>query len=344
MPQINNGRVRLVNGSTTVQALYNVYLSITPNELVVGSEVQWGATGSHDDGEGVIVEVDGSSYWIYRSSNSDEPPAVGDTLKLQTGGSATPTIESMGAASPPNWSTNLTGVVGTPMFTIRDNTSPALAVASSTLDELVLATPWPGSTVANIDYGISTDFTPNLAFPLIAYGDIDSPALLSLALTEIDRNLAFSGALISSHGVAEMQVNSNSYTTLTTLTNVQYDDGNWVETENDSFFTVPLGVTRVRLIAGLSWEPTDTAQGRRSARIYKNTGSGGGDVGFVGMVRPDGWADEDDTVPNQASGAFTAVIAVDEGDIFVLKAYSEDGLDVLDSRETFFAIEAVSFS
>jgi len=338
MPQINNGLVRLVNDSTTVQAMYNVYLSSAPAELVAGEIVQWGAA-SAEDGRGTIAEVDGTSYWIYRTNSdpTDRAPIVGDDFKLVTGASVTPTIVSMGAASPPNWSTLLAGAVGTPVFTIRDNTSPALHVASSTADELTLTSVWPGDDVTNVDYGITTDFTPApFNLPLVAYGDIDSPALISMAITEIARNLVFSGALLTTD--AALTVNVNTYTQLTNLKTVTYDIGGWVAADDDSFFTVPTGVTMVRVMGCIVWETEGGADDRRSARIYKN------DAGnFVGMARPDAFSGGSSGTPSQVSGCYTAAVQVEEGDTFELYAYSRDGQDVLDDNQTWFSIEAVSF-
>lgn len=424
MGQITTGRVRVVNDSPIVQAMWNLNLGTitgTSSNLVTGAEVLWGTTGTPDKGRGIISENDAGNLWLYRkirqgtdgfatassttfvsgqaefvagdanaaitiqgagasgaelsttiasvtnaytvvlaaaaqtsgasltwSMTTGDPPEVGQILKLVSDTNTFATIEQIAAGSPPNWATSLTGIVGAPIFSIRDNASAAVTLATNaagpiaSADTLTLSREWPSDTISNVDYGISFDFTPNLALPLISYGDVDSPALISTAFRELDlaygAQVKFSGALIRAN--AAQDIGASAWTTITVLDTEEYNDGGWVAASGDSFFTVPAGVTRVRLMAQLDLEEAGGVL-YQAARIVRDTGSGIEE--FAGAAGQSGYDDGTDTLPPNRLVAMTAPISVSAGHKFYVQIISEAGQDIENNVSSWFSIEAVSF-
>lgn len=434
MGQINTGRVRVVNGSSIVQAMYNLNLGAitgTSSLLVPGAEVQWGPSGA-DEGRGIISENSNGNIWLYRKlrQGSDGITAASSTTFLSGEGNFTSAdatkaitisgagadgadlettissvtngytvvlanaattagtgmtwsmlkgavpevnerlavvgatgtyanIDQIAAGSPPNWNTSLQGVTGAPIFSIRDNASAAVTVATNasgpvaTSDTVTLTEPWGSDTIANVEYGITFDFTPNLALPLLQYGDVDSPALISRAFQELDLAYAaqvkFSGALIQANA-AQTLSSGNAWITVTVLDTASHDEGGWVAASGDSFFTVPAGITRVRMTGSV--ELTTTASSppyaEEAARIVKDVG--GTPTEFAGSTSTVSMRGEGiDVTPPHVIACATSVIPVSAGDKFLLQVFMEGAgatvtRTVANSVRSWFAIEAVTFS
>ena len=424
MGQINTGRVRVVNGSSIVQAMYNLNLGAitgTSSLLVPGAEVQWGPSGA-DEGRGIISENSNGNIWLYRKlrqgsdgitaassttflsgegnfTSADETkditisgagvdgadlettissvtngytvvlanaattagtgmtwsmlkgavPEVNERLAVVGATGTYANIDQIAAGSPPNWNTSLQGVTGAPIFSIRDNASAAVTVATNasgpvaTSDTVTLTEPWGSDTIANVEYGITFDFTPNLALPLLQYGDVDSPALISRAFQELDLAYAaqvkFSGALIRAN--ATQNIGTSAWTTITVLDTEEYNEGGWVAASGDSFFTVPAGITRVRLVAQLDLEETGSAQ-TQSARIVRDTGSGIEE--FAGAAGATTYDDGSTSSPPNRLVAVTAPVSVSQGHKFYVQIFSRNGQDIENNVNSWFSIEAVTFS
>ena len=145
----------------------------------------------------------------------------------------------------------------------------------------------------------------------------------------LGRNL-FSGALVSK--VGNQLIPTGVFTTLTWDAE-QYDVGDWFASSGDTFFTVPSGVTRVQLAAGVAWNfGTGTF---RIVEFQKN-----------GTVFPGAASDSSRTNINNLLDDHqiaSPVIDVVPGDVFTIRVAQNTvgGLGVLASGKTFFGIRAI---
>lgn len=125
-------------------------------------------------------------------------------MQIQTGtcsvtnGSAT-VIASAGndwSAAAPNslFSVPSPGTTGV-LYTIAAVTTPG--ASGSGRWELSLSAPYAGLSSDGVAYEIAKDFTPNYSLPLLFFGDTDTAALISRALSLIDSQLGYQGTLIS---------------------------------------------------------------------------------------------------------------------------------------------------
>ena len=141
---------------------------------------------------------------------------------------------------------------------------------------------------------------------------------------------AFSGAMVYRAG----NLNVNDGVSLVVPWNTEeYDFGDWFDSSGDTFFTVPVGVTRVRLYGGTGWPVA--AGDYRHVRFQKNGSDfrGSGEqytaptaVGFV----------------DKASLASAPIVCV-PGDVFRMRVEQKSGASLLlqASSATYFGIEAV---
>ena len=123
------------------------------------------------------------------------------------------------------------------------------------------------------------------------------------------------------------------------LWNVEvYDDGGWFANSGDSIFTVPTGVTRVRLTGNVRW---DAAGGTVRSLVIRQTGSATAAFGFNSVLPT--------AALNDAHGSAIPAIDCDASDTFDLAVFQESGggsLNVVGPgvEGTYFAIEAVEFA
>ena len=114
-----------------------------------------------------------------------------------------------------------------------------------------------------------------------------------------------------------------------------YDIGDWFASSGDEFFTVPVGVNRVRVATQAEWALNAT--GRRDVSIQIDIGSGF--VDFDGSV--DDTRNAVSSVTTQ-HGAVTAVVDVNAGDKFRTRGRQSSGGNLdMGPDGTWFSIEAV---
>jgi hypothetical protein len=110
----------------------------------------------------------------------------------------------------------------------------------------------------------------------------------------------------------------------------EYDTDGFLDTALDSI-VIPAGVSRVQLSAQLLWE--NNTAGRRQAQLYKNNGG------------PPG-TPVDNRLADTGSGSYfsvftSAILSVDEGDVFTIKTWQNSGSDLTinSNAATWFQIE-----
>lgn len=106
------------------------------------------------------------------------------------------------------------------------------------------------------------------------------------------------------------------------------DVGGWFDLGTPNRFTVPLGVNRIRVTAGLKGS---NVANQFVTAIWKN-----GSVSYAGTTTRD---QESDGV--EYANVFTAIIPCSPGDYFQVIAYSNTARDVVGDADTWFAIEEV---
>jgi len=138
--------------------------------------------------------------------------------------------------------------------------------------------------------------------------------------------LAFSGALVSR---ATPQSISTGATTSVEWEDEEYDIGGWFASSGDAVFTVPAGVSRVRLSAGISWS---SAAGVVRVAFFEKNG-----VSAPGLAR--------DLKPAFATTHFlvSAVLEVVPGDTLRARVFHDAGvsIDITAVDTTYFGVEAV---
>ena len=82
----------------------------------------------------------------------------------------------------------------------------------------------------------------------------------------------------------------------------------------------------------------------QAARIVRDTGSGSGIEEFAGAAGPSTYDDGSDTSPPNRLVAMTAPISVSAGHKFYVQIISEAGQDIENNVNSWFSIEAVTFS
>ena len=187
-----------------------------------------------------------------------------------------------------------------------------------------------GTTANEIGYGIHADFTPNISLPTVEYGDVNAVGLVTKAFTEIDRRIYFRGAMLSMTGDQAISATTN---TVIDLETVAYDQGGWIATVADGFFTVPSGVAKIRVAFSVKMTTTVTATAAFS--VLKN--GSGSYAGALKMRAPD-------THNADTFAATSAAVAVSAGDTIKLNAYLSVGNSIDVDGTTWFAIEAVELS
>lgn len=148
-----------------------------------------------------------------------------------------------------------------------------------------------------------------------------------------DGGPACSRALVSKS--ANQSINDVTNTLLIWQTEV-YDDAEWFASSGDEFFTVPTGVTKVRLYTNVQW---DVAAG--TLRLVSFTQEGAGFVGAATNIdQPTGVTLAD------ARAVVSPAVDCSAGDKFRVNVLQNTGgaLNVVTSNNTFFGIEAVEFA
>lgn len=141
----------------------------------------------------------------------------------------------------------------------------------------------------------------------------------------------FRGALVSKS--AAQEVANNTFADLTWET-VHYDDGGWFGSSGDTFFTVPVGVTKIRLSSGLVFEAD--ADGERRVQFAIN------DAAVQGASIQSRWQSSSATDTHIVT-TVSAVIQVSAGDKLEVgvKHVAGAALDVQAGTATWFNVEAV---
>ena len=142
---------------------------------------------------------------------------------------------------------------------------------------------------------------------------------------------SFSGALVLKS--VDQSTVDDTPTTLIWQTE-DYDFGGWFDSSGDDFFTVPSGVHRVKLHAGVLFEAS--ALLLRLVWMTKNSAA------FNGA--PSHSADPTNSSFQDSISLASPTIEVVPGDTFELNIHAESTtppLDVLADESTYFAIEAV---
>lgn len=128
---------------------------------------------------------------------------------------------------------------------------------------------------------------------------------------------SFSGALVSRTATINGSISFNAAAPTTFPWDTEnYDVGGWFNIASPTIFTVPSGVSRVRLVANLSFNIVNP--GASYIRFAKNgtpLGAGGGSVETVGNA----------DVPFTKYNVSTAVIEVIPGDTFALQVFAISG-------------------
>jgi hypothetical protein len=160
-------------------------------------------------------------------------------------------------------------------------------------------------------------------------GDIGYTGSTSEA-TSVTISPVFRGALYS---LTESQTVNNTTPEVTQFTTIEYDySPGQLLTSTLSQFTIPAGVSKVRLSTSIS-DPTSVT-GQLLARIEKN-GS------FVGSFSTN--IDVEST-GGDTPLAFTAVQPVEQGDVFKVRVFSDNSRTIDPSVHTWFAIEVIEGS
>lgn len=141
----------------------------------------------------------------------------------------------------------------------------------------------------------------------------------------------FSGALVSKD--ADQAIPFLTPTDVTWETE-QYDVGDWFASSGDTFFTVPEGISRIQLFAGINWE-TNTATAMIS-QFTKNASAA-----FPGAARIQIPATNGVTDANVIVSPVLDVVENDKFRINVIQSHIAADLDVLAIGSTFFCIVAV---
>jgi hypothetical protein len=71
----------------------------------------------------------------------------------------------------------------------------SVSVVSGSLTQVVLTTPYAGTTKTQVSFAIHRDFTTNLSLPTVDYGDINTAGLLSESISTLDTALAALGQI-----------------------------------------------------------------------------------------------------------------------------------------------------
>ena len=148
-----------------------------------------------------------------------------------------------------------------------------------------------------------------------------------------DGGPAWSRAFVSSSSDQEIP---NATPTLLVWQTEHYDDGDWFASSGDEFFTVPTGVTRVRLSGGVNWEA-----GGGTFRVASFTQEGAGFVGdSLNTHQPTAAASGD------SDSSVSPVVDCSADDEFRVTVLHNEGaaLDVKFGNHTYFGIEAVEFA
>lgn len=148
-------------------------------------------------------------------------------------------------------------------------------------------------------------------------------------ITAPAHHLSFSGALVNL--TSNQAINDNS-SAFVSWDEADYDVGDWWAAGSPTRLTVPAGVSRVILSAGVDWEFSNS--GARSLAIEKNA-----DVAYAGKAR-----DFRPAAGSSYATLSTPAIEVVEGDFFQLEAAVEgagSAQDVEAQPFTWFAIRAV---
>ena len=148
----------------------------------------------------------------------------------------------------------------------------------------------------------------------------------------------FSGAMLSK---TSNQSIANTGSTVVTWQTENYDVGGWYPGSGD-VFTVPSGVTRIRLSAGILWDDNvDELSEQASAQFQIDTGGGFGSLpgsGFSQVAMPHAAGETNTTGMNLHSG----VIEVSAGDDIriVVTQTTASAKDVRSANATFFSVVA----
>lgn len=347
MSQINNGTVYATTDDAVIKCVYSLNLSAIngDGDFTSGSEVQWGASGS-DEGRGYIVSYVGAVLKIRRKNvdPADVPPASGYTLKLVSAPTVSyATITSLGAGSPPLWSTSVDNIPGAKMFTIEGSKTGYYSIASTTTDTITLTVPFQGASQYDARYSIVYDFTGNVGLPVISSGDLSPISLLNRGFIEIDRRMGFSGAL--SFLSANSGTLSSSPTTLdfdVVASDPTYDAGGlpsllhnpnvdavpfWEGAGGDGFFTVPGRVKRLR--SSIQVELSITPPSVIDIQIVH---SASGSV----VARTTQQAETSSCVLQ----VFSPIVSVTAGDTLKAQITSSNGGTVQNTTSTWFSVES----
>lgn len=139
------------------------------------------------------------------------------------------------------------------------------------------------------------------------------------------------GAMIS---LSSDIIISNAITQVISWATENYDDaGFWEGITNPSRFTIPTGITGVRLGMNTRWEINAT--GIRTIGVYKNAAE------FIGFPKS-----TSSGASSVYCNAVSMVIPVSASNYFEATAYQDSGgdLDIVADNETWFSIEAVTYA
>lgn len=162
------------------------------------------------------------------------------------------------------------------------------------------------------------------------------PVLDGSALTDLV--VPYKGALVSS--TATLAVPDSTYT-IVAFADEEYDTDTIHDlVTNNSRLTVPVGVTKIRLHAGVSWETNST--GERRMKIRKNGDLTGGVNAQVGIPASDLIANTNQNLSNFSS----AVITVVANDYFEVELWQDSTVslnvtNISATEKPFFAMEII---
>ncbi len=192
MAQLNQGTVRVQNGSAVVRHIWTVdYVSKVGGPFTAAEALSWAV-----DGVGVFVRDDtgGSQLFFYRTSGA--LPAAGDTI---TGGGSGTTVVIDTLATASNGLDFSSSVAAGDPFSIEN--SGILYYLSSTIgtDNFTLTGNYQESTLNEREYAIVTDFSTLLNFNKVRVGDLEALTFLGELADQLDT--AFTQTLLNEQSI-----------------------------------------------------------------------------------------------------------------------------------------------
>lgn len=176
MATIQNGTVRVENGSVTVRHVWSWvvtnYVALTPGETIT-----YGVGGN-----GVFLSYVAATQRLKMYRTSGPSPAAGDTVSGATGSAD---LVQFGPGTPGGWDS---GTIGSNPVWFHVPQTPVIYQVSSfdATDALTLSTSYGETTQNDVLYGVTQDYTANHGIPLVANGDVDALGILARAFTDID--------------------------------------------------------------------------------------------------------------------------------------------------------------